>query len=270
MSNTLSRTRKLIECALLIAIATVLSLIKIVDLPYGGSITIASMLPIVFISYRHGLGWGLGSGLVYGVIQQLLGLNTLSWVTTWQSVVAVIMLDYVVAFAVIGFAGVFRKMQNQSSALILGSLLVCVLRYACHVVSGATVWAGLSIPTKAALLYSFVYNATYMIPETIVLVAVAFWLGSSIDLRSEMPARMARTGSSIAFALKLFGGLFITGMLVYDVAAVFSKLQNAETGEFYIEGLADVNWTSVIVVSAVCLVLACVLFVCAKLSEKKK
>ena len=80
----ISRTRALVECAVLLAIATVLSLVKLVDLPYGGSVTVASMLPVVIISYRHGLGYGLLSGAVFGVIQQLLGLNTLSWVTTWQ------------------------------------------------------------------------------------------------------------------------------------------------------------------------------------------
>ena len=54
-----TKTRTLVECAILIAIATVLSLFKLLDLPYGGSITLASMLPIVLLSYRHGLVWGL-------------------------------------------------------------------------------------------------------------------------------------------------------------------------------------------------------------------
>ena len=150
-----TKTKTLVECAILIAIATVLSLFKLLDLPYGGSITLGSMVPMILLSYRHGLGWGLGSGLAYGVIQQLLGLNTLSWVTTWQSILAVILLDYVVAFAVTGLGGVFRKgVKNQAAALTLGGLLACVLRYICHVISGCTVWAGLSIPTSAALIYS--------------------------------------------------------------------------------------------------------------------
>ncbi|MGN1206732.1 MAG: energy-coupled thiamine transporter ThiT, partial [Eubacteriales bacterium] len=60
-----SNTRKLVESALMIALATVLSLLKLADLPYGGSVTLASMLPIILISYRNGLGWGLGTGLAY-------------------------------------------------------------------------------------------------------------------------------------------------------------------------------------------------------------
>ena len=179
------------ECAILIALATVLSLIKFVDLPYGGSITVASMLPIALISYRRGLGWGLGSALVYAVIQQLFGLKNLSYATSWQAVIAIIMLDYIIAFVVIGLAGMFRKkIKNQTAGLIVGTLIACLLRYLCHVLSGATVWAGISIPTTASLLYSISYNATYMIPETIVTLVLAFYISSSIDLRSEKPVRV--------------------------------------------------------------------------------
>lgn len=79
---TKNRTLPLVECAIMIALATVLSMVKLAELPYGGSITIASMLPIAIIAYRRGMGWGLGSAFVYAVIQQLLGLNSLSYVTT--------------------------------------------------------------------------------------------------------------------------------------------------------------------------------------------
>lgn len=270
MSNPVSRTRTLVECAMMVAVASVFSMIKLVDLPYGGSVTIASMLPIVIIAYRHGLRWGLGVGLVYGVIQQLLGLNTLSYVSTWQSILAVILLDYIVAFAVLGLAGIFRNMKNQSAALVLGSILVCVLRYACHVVSGATVWAGLSIPDQAALLYSFAYNATYMLPETIVLVIVAYYLGSAIDLRRNLPIRVARTGSPKKVMVKFGSGLLVCGMLIYDVAAVFSKLQNEETGDFFIQGLSDVNWMRVIIISAVCLIGICALVVYGRIKTPEE
>ena len=240
-TKNISKTRALVECAVFIAIATVLSMIKLIDLPYGGSVTVASMLPVIVISYRHGLGWGLGGGLVFGVIQQLLGLKTLSYVTTWQSVVAVILLDYIVAFTVIGLGGAFRKLKNRGTALAYGAVFVCLLRYACHVVSGATVWAGLSIPTKAALAYSFAYNATYMIPETIVLTVAAYYFGSVLDLKADNPVRVARvlSGGTVP---KVIAGLVAAGMAVFDTVMVFSKLQNGETGEFYIEGLSDVNW----------------------------
>ncbi|MBR0143490.1 MAG: energy-coupled thiamine transporter ThiT [Clostridia bacterium] len=267
----LSRTRILVECAILLSFATVLSLFKIVDLPYGGSVTVASMLPVVVIAYRHGLGYGLLSGTIYGIVQQLLGLKTLSYVTTWQSVVAVILLDYVVAFMVIGLAGIFRKrIGNQAAAMTLGALLACVLRYACHVISGATVWAGLSIPTAGAIAYSFAYNATYMIPETIVLVIAAYYIGSSLDFRTEQPVRIIRRKTGLAATVfMILGGFLLAAALIYDVAAVFGKLQNAETGEWYPEGLAQVAWPAVAIVTAVGAAAAIVFFVLAAKKRKE-
>ena len=155
------KTKKLVECSLMIALGTVLSILPLFEMPYGGSITLASMLPCLLIAYRHGMAWGLGASAVYAVVQQLLGLKNLSYFTTWQSIVAIILLDYLIAFVVIGFGGIFRKsIQRQNLSMASGALVACVLRYICHVISGATVWAGLSIPTQAALAYSFSYNAT--------------------------------------------------------------------------------------------------------------
>lgn len=264
-----TKTRILVECAILVAIATVLSLFKLLDLPYGGSITLASMLPMILLSYRHGLVWGLSSGLVYGGIQQLLGLNTLSWVTTWQSILAVILLDYVIAFAGTGLGGVFRKgVKNQATALSLGALLACLLRYVCHVISGCTVWAGLSIPTSAALIYSIGYNATYMIPETIVTVAAAYYIGSVMDFRKAQPTRLESVKSTGNPVFSWLAGLLVAGGLIYDAVAVFSKLQNAETGDFMITGLANVAWVSVAAVTAGCLLVAGALLAIGKKTAK--
>lgn len=267
----MKKTRILVESAVMIALATVLSLIKPVDLPYGGSVTLASMFPIILISYRHGIGRGLASGLVYGIIQQLLGMNTLSYFTSAQSIIAVILLDYVVAFLVCGLGGMFKKtIKNQALALSLGSVVVCILRYICHVISGATVWAGISIPTAAALTYSFIYNATYMIPETIVLVFVACYVGSVVDFNAPVPTRLQK-GTTTAEA-NLFGavsGIVALAALIYDVVAIFGKLQNAETGEFAFGGFAQVNWTSVIIVTAVAII-ACVVLSALRANSLKK
>ena len=240
--NTLSPARKLVESAIMLAIATVLSLLKLIDLPYGGSVTVASMLPIIIISYRHNVKWGLLTGLAFGIIQQLLGLKTLSWVTTWQSILAVILLDYIIAFAVAGLGGVFRKITSQPKALLLGALLVGILRYLCHVISGATVWAGLSIPTNAALIYSLGYNATYMIPETIVTMIVGYYIGSVLDFRRENVTRLRREENAAFPILKFAAGLVIVCALVAVTVLVFGQIQNAETGEFDITGLKNVNW----------------------------
>jgi thiamine transporter len=238
------------------------------------------MLPILLLSYRHGVRWGLGGGLVYGVLQQLLGLNNLSYFTTWQSVLAIILLDYVVAFTVVGLGGIFRRVtERQNLALVSGALLVCVLRYLCHVVSGATVWAGLSIPDGAAIAYSLIYNATYMIPETIVLVAVAYYLGSVLDFRREQPVRLSRAQNLPAEAsvLSVLAGVFALLGAVVDVSLIFPRLQNAETGKFDLaglavtDGLADSFWLPVIIVSAICaLICAALLFARRRLLKKEK
>ena len=287
MPNTkMQKSLKLVENALLIAVATVLSMLPIAEMPYGGSVTIASMFPLVLIAYRSGLLWGLGSGFVYGIIQQLLGLKTLSYVTGWKSVLAVILLDYLIAFAVMGFAGIFRKLiGKQSYALAAGAGLGCLLRYACHVVSGATVWAGLSIPTQAALGYSFIYNATYMIPETIVLVVVAFYLGSVLDFQGERPVRLSNTSDSVTGDLPLLLASILTiGALIFDVATLFAHLQDAETGKFSLQGLkltavegqtswqtfSQSFWFRMILVTGIALVAVGILLIVRRASQKKE
>ena len=267
----ISPVQAMVESAILIAIATVLSLIKLVDLPYGGSVTIASMLPILIIAYRHGLGLGLASGFVFGMLQQLLGLKTLSYVTGWQSVLAVVLLDYIFAFMMIGFGGVFRKVfVKQAPALTLGALLASVLRYACHVISGATVWAGLSIPTKDALIYSFAYNATYMVPEAIVLIVSAYDVGNTLDFRAQQPVRLRREMQSTETLPRLFAGLLISAALIFDAAAIFGKLQNAETGEWNMAGLSEVNWLLVGLITGAAVVIGVALIVVSHVLHKKK
>lgn len=267
------KTRKLVESALLIAIATVLSVFKLAELPYGGSVTLASMLPLVLISYRHGLGWGVTSALAYGVLQQLLGLKNLTYFSTPLSIVAIILLDYLVAFGVAGLGGFLRRAKmKQSYALAIGSALVCVLRYGCHVVSGATVWAGLSIPDSAALIYSFIYNATYMLPETIVLVLAAYYLGSLIDFTTPLPTRLVRestsTGGESPWLRYGAIGSIVAGA-IYDVVAIFSKMQDPETGEFSVVYLADKwLWISVVVVTLVTVAIAIMFYVLGKKQAK--
>ena len=255
-----STSKILVESALMVAIATILSLFKLIDLPYGGSVTVGSMLPVIIISYRHGIRWGTLSGFVFAVVQQFLGLRVLSYVTTWQSILAVILLDYIAAFTIVGLGGLFRKNRNQPAALLIGTILVCLLRYACHVISGATVWAGLSIPTQAALLFSFGYNATYMVPETIVTAILAFYVGSVIDFRNDQIMPFRAGGGTAGTILPWIGGLMLAVAAIIDAQLVVSRLQNAETGEFDIRGLSEVSWPAVAVITAVGLIVFLILF----------
>ena len=262
-------TRILIEGAMMTALATVLSIFKLIDMPYGGSVTIASALPMVIFAYRHGIGWGLLGGLSHAVIQQLLGLNSLSYVTGWQSVIAVILLDYIVAFTIVGFGGVFRKTcKDQSKALLFGALLICSLRYVCHVISGATVWAGLSIPDEAALIYSFGYNATYMLPETVISCAAAYYIGGLVDFSKATPERMVRKESDAHLfpATALSGATIILGMVI-DLWLIAPCLQDEETGEFIISGLANADWLSVGIVTAATVIISALLVIMGRQSK---
>ena len=252
-------TKALVESALLLALATVLSELPLAELPYGGSITVASMLPVLLISYRHGLLWGFGSATAFGVIQQLFGLKNISYFSTWQSIVTLILLDYVVAFAVIGLGGIFRRKKElpQWLQLLLGALLVCCIRYICHVITGATIWAGLSIPDKAALGYSLIYNATYMVPETLILSLITYYLGSVLDFRRDELRRMPTAANRTPAAgwLSVAAGALATGALVFDVTAIFRRLQDAESGRFSVVGLhveqfAGSFWMWVVIVTA--------------------
>lgn len=270
--------KKMVESALLLALAAVLSELPLMELPYGGSITVASMLPVLLISYRHGMGWGMGCATAFGVIQQLFGLKNISYFSTWQSILTLILLDYVLAFALIGLGGAFRRLKQvpQWLQLVLGALTVCLLRYACHVITGATIWAGLSIPTEAALGFSLIYNATYMVPETLILVLFCYYLGSVLDFRRQQLRRMPSVANQTSAAgwLLIVAGALVTGALVFDVSAVFGRLQDAESGRFSVAGLRVERfvgsfWMAVVIVTAVALAGAVALLVIRRRMMKK-
>ena len=267
----MSVVRKLTESAIMLALATILGFIKIVDLPYGGSVTIASLLPILVVAYRHGIPWGVLTGLAHGAIQFALGSSVLSYVTGWKSVVAVIVLDYIAAFAAIGLGGLTRRMADQRSAVVTGAVIAGAARYICHVISGATVWAGLSIPDAAAIKYSLVYNATYMIPETIVLVLVGLYLFSALDFSGErLKAFKKDEFGELYYSKMVITGSAVIPALVFIVASVFAHLQNGETGEFDVTGISNVNWVAVCAVALSAAIVVVATFVTLRKPKKNE
>ncbi len=176
--------RRLTESALMLAVATVLSMLTIFTMPFGGSITPLSMLPIFLISYRYGVLWGVGVGFTYGLIQMLLGLNNLSYATSAMAGVCIVLFDYLVAFGVLGMGGLFRKrLKNRAVEFALGVTVGCVLRFLCHFLTGITVWAGYA-EDQAVWLYSLLYNGSYMLPELVITVIVGVVLNSIFDFTS--------------------------------------------------------------------------------------
>ena len=191
MNTNTSKTKIIVEAALMVAISAVLSIWpKFKFLPYGGSITVCSMLPIILLSYRRGLKWGFLGAFAFALIQTITGF-TGSGMGPLAFIVE-LLFDYIFAFTVLGIGGLFKgRFSSAKKELVYGSLLALLLRYACHFISGYYVWGeyaewffgeagnwGQIIMSKMSgqalsALYSLVYNGTYMIPEIIVTALVA-------------------------------------------------------------------------------------------------
>ena len=150
-----TKTKRLTESAMLIAIAIVLELVSkmfIPEMPFGGQVTLVSMLPVVLISYRHGVRWGLVAGLGYAMIEMLLGARTVAAAfqpgyfgdgTMILNALIMCVLDYLAAFTVLGLGGMFRsRIQNPGAALCCGGVVALTARYACHVLSGYILFSG--------------------------------------------------------------------------------------------------------------------------------
>jgi len=175
-------TRRMIESGLMIALAVVLNEFAVFHLPFGGSVTLFSQLPIIILSYRYGVKWGLFSGFTMSVFQFIFGLKNLSYVTGISGILILILADYLVAYTCLGLGGMFRnKIKNQGLSLALGGAVVSVIRYLCHFVSGATIWGGYAPEGTPVWKYSLSYNATYMLPELIITVIGALLICLVLD-----------------------------------------------------------------------------------------
>ena len=255
----------IVECAILIAMAFALSFIKIIDMPYGGAVTAAIMVPIIVAGYRHGLKWGLLTGFTYSILQLLMGLANVSYATSWVAAVAIILLDYVGAFTVLGLVGIFKKNKNQTPVLVIGAAVVCVLRYICHVITGCTVWAGVSIPTADGMAYSLVYNAAYMIPETVVTVYVIALISNAVDLRVEKPVTKKKSENVMA----ILNGALVFGIAVLiDFLYLFQQIQT-EKG-FDITLIVNSNWGLVAIITVVGVVVGAIVYFGTKIVSRKK
>ena len=160
--------RALVESALLIAVGFVLSYIKLFDLPQGGSVTALSMLPLLLIGLRHGPKWGLSSGLVFACLQMLQSF----WPPpsgTASAYIAVIILDYILAFTVLGVSGFFR---GRRYGLLYAAPLCIFLRFICHFFSGMLIWSYYA-GDKPAWIYSLVYNGSYIGVELVLTIAAS-------------------------------------------------------------------------------------------------
>ena len=204
MKENKKRTEALTLSAVMIAFAISISAIcaamPFLNLPFGGGFTISSMLPIIIVAYMYGTKWGLLTAFAYSIMQMLLGFNTVSAFfmpgdsqMVWWRAIVVCIVDYIIAYTVLGFGGAFRKKFGIGKALVLGSVFAISLRYLAHTISGAIffgawaewfftqegfpAWGQTILNTFSgnalAIVYSIIYNGTYMIPEIIITATVA-------------------------------------------------------------------------------------------------
>ena len=157
-----NKTRMIAEGGMAIAIAFVLNFIVLFHMPQGGSVKAASMVPLMFYAYRWGGKSGLTVSIVYGIVDFLLGFKyTIHYLS--------ILLDYIVGYGIIGICGYFK---DTTIGLFSGSLLAMVLRWCSTVVSGAVVFASYAPEGQIPWIVSINYNASYMIPNAIINIAV--------------------------------------------------------------------------------------------------
>ena len=191
---------------MLMALAVVLEVVGrsvIPPMPFGGQVTLVSMLPIVLLSWRHGVRWGLTAGFGYSLIQMALGAGTVT--AAFQPgyfgdgamlgrALLMCALDYVAAYTLLGLGGCFRGMgKHPAGALTGGTLVALGARYLVHIASGWLLFSGWAewfftqegfpawgsalaasaSPQLLGFAYSAVYNGMYMIPEMILTAGAA-------------------------------------------------------------------------------------------------
>lgn len=205
--------------ALAMVLAMACALVPFLNLPFGGGFTIASMLPIVLISYMYGMKWGFFSAAIYSVIQIVMDLylgkgSTIIALFMPNSdnfmgigaAIAILVIDYFVAYTLLGFGGAFRRIiKNKALAIALGAVLALSLRYLAHIVSGYIfygAWAEWFFSQEnfysiggwilehfsgngLALIYSIFYNGLYMIPEIIITTVAALVVSRLPVIRKE-------------------------------------------------------------------------------------
>lgn len=171
-TKTANTLRALCEAAIMIALATVFSLLRFppfrIDLwAQGGSIDFV-MVPIIILSWRRGARWGIPAGLALGIIECLIA-GGIGWG------LPSVLLDYVLAYGAVGVAGFFK---GEKYGLILGTAVASLARFVIHFISGVTIYKiafgetmeifGMQFTSDMSYLYSLVYNGSYMLGNMLV------------------------------------------------------------------------------------------------------
>jgi thiamine transporter len=187
-TTTFRRTLAIVEGAIMVALAVILDLLPLPKWPQGGSISVAAV-PIIYYAYRRGLMMGSMAGLVWSATQLIIGPWYTPPANTAAAVFLCVLLDYVIAFTVIGtaqlFAGFFGKRKLLGYGV--GAAVVCLLRYLSSVLSGVLIWGSYAPEGMNVWWYSLTYNGSYMIPNTALAVVIVTALCAAVDPKTLRP-----------------------------------------------------------------------------------
>lgn len=172
-----NNTVALVYAAVCIALSFALSYVRFFKMPQGGSITLASLLPIALYSYIFGVRRGIICCFIYGLLQVVQD----PWIV--HPIQAI--LDYPLAFMLIGLAGCLKKplAKYPQVAIVIGILFGVVVRYICHVLSGSIYFASSAPEGMNAWIYSLGYNSFVFVDGAITMIAAALLLCSKQMLR---------------------------------------------------------------------------------------
>lgn len=157
-------TKQLVFCAAAMALAFITSYIKIWNMPWGGSVTLCSMLFIVLAANWYGAGTGIFVGLAYGILQFIQEPYVLSFFQ--------VCCDYILAFAALGVAGFFAKKKH---GLLKGYIAAVLARGAFHALGGYLYWMDYmpeNFPQSLKSIYPIAYNCSYLLVEAVITVVI--------------------------------------------------------------------------------------------------
>lgn len=189
MKERTSKTRVLTESAILVALSiAIFTVSDLLPWPflYGGSFSLFGQVPIIIVSYRHGIRNGLAASMVLAIFEMVIGYRNFTYVTGIVAYLIVAFADYIVAFGCLGLGGMFKgKIGKQSAELLIGGIIVCIIRFICHFISGVTIWTGYCPEDMAIATYSFFYNGSYMAIELVLTVIGLLAVGRMFRLDKE-------------------------------------------------------------------------------------
>ena len=177
------KLKVLTESAIMLALAFALSSAKLFEMPLGGSVTVASMLPIMIIGFKWGNKAGLITAFLYSITQALQALasgNVFPYCEGADTLIICVVFDYLFPFTILGLAGMlYGKTKNTNADYIIGASIVVFLRFCSHFLTGVYIWGQWAPDGMGKYLYSFLYNGGFLGADfAILLVALVLILKS--------------------------------------------------------------------------------------------